>query len=198
MSELRMHRPDWNPWKFATIGMGLVFATALITGVVVANYSGSHGTPPAPFEQTAPDQAEATGQPLVPGQAMNAVPPLPPPAREVAPAAPPPPPPPARVARVQPSSADIDACNRYAGAAARGKTQETLTDALIGGALGAGLGAAGGAIAGGGGGAGKGAGIGALVGAAGGTVYGLNEGNQRDARAAQAYRSCMKRRGYSD
>ena len=194
MSELRMHHPDWNPWKFATIGMSLVFATALITGVVVANYSGSQRTG---FDQAAHDQPPAPGQPPpVPGQAVNAVPPAPPPAREVAPAAPPPHP--ARVARVQPSTADVDACNRYASTTAQGKTQETLTDALIGGALGAGLGAAGGAIAGGGSGAGKGAGIGALAGTVGGSIYGLNEANQRDARAAQAYRTCMKRRGYSD
>jgi type IV secretory pathway VirB10-like protein len=198
MSQLRLHYPDWNPWKFATIGMGLVLSTALITGVVVANYTGSQKTSSPILDQAAPDQPASTGQPPpVPGQAMNAVPPPPPPAREVAPAVPAPPPA-ERRAHVQPATADINACNRYASTATQGKTQETLTDALIGGALGAGLGAAGGAIAGGGSGAGKGAGIGALVGAAGGTIYGLNETNQRDARAAQAYRTCMKRRGYSD
>ena len=53
------------------------------------------------------------------------------------------------------------------------------------------------ALAGSGGGAGKGAGIGGLVGAAAGTVYGLSERN-RNASAAAAYRTCMKRRGYVD
>jgi type IV secretory pathway VirB10-like protein len=196
MSQVRLGRPDWNPWKFTTIGMGMVLATALVTGVVVANYVGTQRTAPAAFDQAAPDQpANTEPPPPVPGQAVNAVPP-PPQVRERAPAAPPPPP--VRRARVQPSTADIDACNRYASTATEGRATKTLTDALIGGALGAGLGAAGGAIAGGGSGAGKGAGIGALVGAAGGTVYGLNETNQRDGRAAQAYRACMKRRGYSD
>ncbi len=171
-----MLHAQFNPWKFATLGIGLVLATALITGVVVANYSAS-----PPLEQ--PAQPPVNRQPPpAPARVANAGPPAPP----------------IRQARAEPSSADIDACNRYASSTAEGKTKETLTDALIGGALGAGLGAAGGAIAGGGSGAGKGAGIGALVGAAGGTVYGLNESNQRDARAAQAYRACMKHRGYND
>lgn len=197
MSELRMHHPEFNSWKFATIGLSFVLAAILITGVVVAKYSGSQRTAPANLDQAAPDQPAATGQPpAVPGQAVNPLPAAPPPAREVAPAGPAAAPAPR--AHVQPSSADVDACNRYASAAPQGRTQETLTDALIGGAVGAGLGAAGGAIAGGGRGAGKGAGIGALVGTVGGTVYGLNETNQRDAHAAQAYRTCMKRRGYSD
>ena len=183
---------SWNPWKFATMGIVLVLATALITGVVVANYVGNSKTDP-----TAPDQG-ATEQPPVPGQAAAPVPPAPPPPAQAVGPAPPAVPPPARQARVEPSSADIKACNHYASAASRNKTQETLSDTLIGSALGAGLGAAGGAIAGGGGGAGKGAGIGALVGAAGGTLYGLNQANEHDARAAQAYRTCMKRRGYAD
>ena len=191
MSQARTHDQSWNPWKLTTIGMALVLATALITGVVVANYVGK--TNPAPPEQAVPDQMAALGQPPAPGQVTNVAPP--PPAREVAP---PGPPPAARHVRVEPSGADIDACNRYASSVSRSKPQETVTDALIGGALGAGLGAAGGAIAGGGSGAGKGAGIGALIGAAGGTLYGLNDSNRTDARAAQAYRTCMKRHGYSD
>ena len=186
MSDLE--HQNWNPWKFATMGIVLVFATALITGVVVANYVGNQKTNPTTTEQTSMEQ------PPIPGQAAPPVPPVPPtPAQAAAPAAPAAVPPPvARHAR--PSSADIGACNHYASTVSRNKTQDTLSDTLIGGALGAGLGAAGGAIAGGG--AGKGAGIGALVGAAGGTLYGLNQANQHDARAAQAYRTCMKRRGY--
>ena len=174
---------NWNPWKIATIGLLLVIGTALTTGVVVAYYAGSSKTEP---EQSAPAPEPAPPQPGMPAPPQAAVPP-PPPAE-----------PPMAYARSEPSRADIKACNRYAQNVAHQKTQETLTDGLLGGALGAGLGAAGGAIAGGGGGAGKGAGIGALVGAAGGTLYGLNQANQSDARVAQAYRACMKRRGYSD
>jgi hypothetical protein len=96
----------------------------------------------------------------------------------------------------RPSASDIDACNRYAMVVAGDKTTEVIKDALIGGAVGAGVGAAGGAIAGGGSGAGKGAGIGGLVGATAGTLYGLNEAKQSDARYAGAYRTCMKRRGF--
>jgi hypothetical protein len=33
----------WNPWKITAIGLGLVVATAFITGVVVANRSGNGG-----------------------------------------------------------------------------------------------------------------------------------------------------------
>jgi hypothetical protein len=189
MSQVPQSNSAWNPWKYATIGLGVVFATALITGVVVAHYVGQKGDA---AEQAVPGQ-QAAVEPQAPAEQPEA------PARQ---AAPPPPPaaqhePSQHVAR-RPSVADIDACNAYAASARQDKTKETITDALIGGALGAGLGAAGGAIAGGGGGAGKGAGIGSLVGATAGTLYGLNGGNRADARSAAAYRACMKRRGYSD
>jgi len=149
---------QWNPWKFTTIGMLAVLTTALLTGVVVANYVGAQKPHPIALRYSQP----------------------------AAPVA------------VRPSAADIDECNRYASTATHDKAREALTDALVGGALGAGLGAAGGAIADGGGGAGKGAGIGGLVGAAAGTLYGVNQVNQNDARAAAAYRACMRRRGYSN
>src|SRR5574341_1587289 len=71
----------------------------------------------------------------------------------------------------------------------RPNATDVLEKAVIGGAIGAGVGAAGGAIAGGGSGAGKGAGIGGLVGATAGTLYGLNEAKQNDARYAGAYRA---------
>src|SRR2546430_15142695 len=32
----------WNPWKVTALAMALVMATALITGLVVANWSGSN------------------------------------------------------------------------------------------------------------------------------------------------------------
>ena len=31
----------WNPWKVTALAMALVMATALVTGLVVANWSGS-------------------------------------------------------------------------------------------------------------------------------------------------------------
>lgn len=51
-------------------------------------------------------------------------------------------------------------------------------------------------LAGGGRGAGKGAAIGGLVGAGGGTLYGLNENKQHDARYRDAYGACMRSHGY--
>jgi len=36
-----------------------------------------------------------------------------------------------------------------------------------------------------------------IGGATAGTLYGLNETNKQDARAVEAYRSCMRERGYS-
>ncbi|MGH7263029.1 MAG: hypothetical protein ACREH7_03805 [Candidatus Rokuibacteriota bacterium] len=67
-----------------------------------------------------------------------------------------------------PTAADIEICN------ARAKTQvgsaptELLKDAVIGGA----------------------------VGATAGTLYGLNEANKSDVRYQEAYRQCMRGRGY--
>jgi hypothetical protein len=90
----------------------------------------------------------------------------------------------------------VEICNDRARAAKSDRTAEVLKDVLIGGAVGAGVGAAGGAVADGGKGAGKGAGIGALVGVAGGTLYGLNQENQRTAAARAAYQECMARKGY--
>jgi hypothetical protein len=193
MSSSSTPETSWNPWKWITIGMATVFATALITGVVVAHYVSS-SSPPPPGAQLAgvpPGAAEPqAAQPQAP-QAVQ--PPAAPPARAEADNGSAP----RHHVRARPSSADIEECNRYA-SASHDATGETVKDALLGAAAGAGLGAAGGAIAGGGSGAGKGAGIGGLVGAAAGTVYGLNESNKRDARASAAYRTCMRRRGYTD
>jgi hypothetical protein len=190
MSQEPLSNQAWNPWKFATIGLGVVFATALITGVVVAHYVGQKGDP---GDQAVPGQQAAVEPQAAPEQPGGAAPapaqPVAPPAAQHEPG---------QHAARRPSAADIDACNAYASSARQDKTKETITDALIGGALGAGLGAAGGAIAGGGGGAGKGAGIGSLVGVTAGTLYGLNGNNRADARSSAAYRACMKRRGYYD
>jgi hypothetical protein len=66
--------------------------------------------------------------------------------------------------------------------------------ALVGGSGGAAAGALFGAAAGG---AAVGAAIGGIVGATAGTLYGLNEANTGDARAVEAYRACMRKRGYA-
>ena len=178
----------WNPWKMTAIGMALVIVTAVITGLVVASWNSG--------DKSQGSQASQVSAPAVPAPAPAVSAPAPAPA-PVRPAAAP------RTASNQappaptPTAADVDACNSYAKAQVGDKTVETVKDALIGAAAGAGLGAAGGAIAGGGKGAGKGAGIGGVVGAAAGTLYGLNEGKSHDARYVQAYRGCMKGRGYT-
>jgi hypothetical protein len=187
----------WNPWKLATIGILVVFATALATGVVVANYMSATDVQTPDTQRLASTNAPVTADTLpsaVPPAAAPQAPALRAPAVQAtagqAPALP------HRRVGARPSAADIEDCNRYA-AATHDRVGDTLKDALFGGAAGAGLGAAGGAIAGGGGGAGKGAGIGALVGVTAGTLVGLNDANKRNNRAAAAYRACMRRRGYS-
>src|SRR2546425_13136571 len=60
---------SWNPWKVTSIGMSLVMATALVTGLVVANWSGSSrdseqrvavpaGTRPAQSARTKPSATQ--------------------------------------------------------------------------------------------------------------------------------------------
>ncbi len=149
-----MTEQTWNPWKMISIGMVLVIATALVTGLVVAGWNGAEKA------QTASSSSS-------------------------------------RHAAAAPTAAAVDACNQYAKNAAGDKTLEVVKDAVIGGAVGAGVGAAGGAIAGGGKNAGKGAGVGGLVGVTAGTLYGLNEAKSNDARYVEAYRACMRGRGYT-
>jgi len=174
---------DWNPWKMTAIGMVLVIVTAVITGLVVASWNSGDKS-----------QGSQASQVSAPAPAVSAPAPAPAPVRPAAaPRVAANPAPPAKT----PTAADVDACNSYAKAQVGDKTVETVKDALIGAAAGAGLGAAGGAIAGGGKGAGKGAGIGGVVGAAAGTLYGLNEGKSHDTRYVEAYRGCMKGRGYT-
>ncbi len=38
---------NWNPWKMTAIGMALVIVTALVTGLVVANWTGKEPARPA-------------------------------------------------------------------------------------------------------------------------------------------------------
>ena len=41
-----MSNERWNPWKVTAIGMAVVFATALITGLVIANWAGNQKEKP--------------------------------------------------------------------------------------------------------------------------------------------------------
>jgi hypothetical protein len=168
------------------IGMGLVVATALIAGVVVAHWSGR-------------DVEKAAGPPTASRPATTH--PASTTARvAAAPVGTPQPVAPAPVAQAQPaalpSQTTIAACNQYA-ASTRDKTIEVVKDGAIGAAVGAVVGAASGAIVGGGSGAGKGAAIGGILGVGGGALYGVNENRKNDAHYREAYASCMRSRGYA-
>src|SRR5438132_6247224 len=78
---------SWNPWKLTTIGLLLVIATALITGLVVANRTGSSDSDKSAKTEPAPAPVAAV-QPA----------PAPPPVAAAAPQ-PPAPPRPAAAAR---------------------------------------------------------------------------------------------------
>ena len=41
----RTVKSDWNPWKMTTIGLALVIATALVTGLVVASWNSTNSKP---------------------------------------------------------------------------------------------------------------------------------------------------------
>lgn len=53
-----MAKNSWNPWKMTAIGMALVIVTALITGLVVANWNGTGKTTPARRAAVAPSAAD--------------------------------------------------------------------------------------------------------------------------------------------
>jgi hypothetical protein len=165
-----MMSTEWNPWKTTAIGLGLVVAIALITGIVVANWSGADKTQMIETTKTTPKVHAAA--PTTPS-AVVAPPEL-------------------------PSQATINSCNQQAAQAApQGKTTELLKDGAIGAVVGAAVGAAGGAIVDGGSGAGKGAVIGGVLGAGGGALYGVNENRKTDERYRAAYASCLRSRGYT-
>jgi uncharacterized protein YcfJ len=167
----------WNPWKLTTIVLALLMATAVVTGLVVANWSGSSSSSreeklAAPSTRTSASTKTTARSP----QAAQA---------PLAPAV--------------PTQEVIAACNRYAASQVgeQDKTKEVVKDAAIGAVVGAAVGAAGGAVADGGKGAGKGAAIGGILGAGGGTLYGLNENKKHDENYRAAYGSCMRSRGYT-
>ena len=164
---------QWNPWKLTALGMALTIVTALVTGLVVAQWSGR----PGDRNIAAPEPSKTVPAPV---------------RRSVAGA-------PAPSVAAAPTQATIDACHQYAAAQVgqRDKTVEVVKDGAIGAVAGAGIGAAGGAIAGGGRGAGTGAAIGGLVGAAGGSLYGLNDHQKHDQQYREAYAACMRSRGHT-
>ena len=160
-----------NPWKLTAIGMVLVAATALVTGIVVANRSKSEERPPvAQAIQPSPKETRTA-------TSASVVTPAP---------------------RV-PTASVVKACNDHAAVATgpRDKTTEVVKDGAIGALLGAAVGAAGGAIADGGKGAGKGAAIGGVVGAGAGALYGVNDNRKHDTAYREAYAGCLRSRGYS-
>ena len=160
-----------NPWKATAIAMALVIATALVTGVVIANWTGRGELERTGAPTTEPLKTAAVRMAVAPQSSSLAT----------------------------PSRSTVEACNRQATAQASApdRTTEVVKDAAIGAVIGAAVGAAGGAIVDGGKGAGKGAAIGGLVGAGGGTLYGLNESRQHDEQYRNAYARCMRSRGYS-
>src|SRR5262249_38010817 len=156
----------WNPWKVTALAMALVMATALVTGLVVANWSDTGREvaqpTPSPTNTRWVQQPKAASVKPAASQTQAAVP---------APATP-----------AMPTQEVVDACNRYAAAqiGETDKTKEVVTDAAIGAVVGAAVGAAGGAIAGGGKGAGKGAALGGGGGGGGGAPYGGHEDKKKD------------------
>ena len=199
-----------NYWKFATIGILLVGATAAATLLIVGHDSknGQNDTPASQASAQSGTASPADNQPV---SSTGAAPEDRPAGQRSASrtskqhsAAVPPPPPspyppqgaayPASPAYPPPSV--MEACNKYANDKVNSKTEEVLKNAALGAAIGAAVGAAGGAIAGGGSGAGKGAAIGGATRAAGGTLYGLNENKSHDAQYQAAYASCMRSKGY--
>ncbi len=191
---------DWNPWKLTSIGLGLVVATALVTGLVVANWS-RDSAPPTETAATTPAVPPPPAAPAVTAHARHVAA-----ARvEEAPApraadvtTPTTPSVSTTTAPAQPTQAAVDACNQYASThvSQTNKTTEVVKDGAVGALVGAAVGAATGAIAGGGKGAGKGAAIGGLVGAGGGSLYGVNKNRQNEQSYRDAYASCMRSRGY--
>jgi hypothetical protein len=165
----RRMNESWNPWKLTAIGMGLVGVTALVTGLVVANWSGSER------DVKAVDAKATTTESAPPASARAAAPTSPPHRAAVASHAP--------GAPVVPPQAAVNACNQYAQESTREKTIEVVKDAAIGAVVGKG--------------AGKGAAIGGVLGAGGGTLYGLNENKKHDEQYRVAYGQCMRSRGYT-
>lgn len=146
-----------NPWKVATIGLGIAGVTALGTGLTTAWM----------LRPTAPAETPAAVAPAAMHSSVRYASPVPPAMPRAAT--------PARVApRVTPVASRIASSTAVPADCATGgdRALRIAKPGALGALLGAGLGAAGGAIADGGKAAGKGALIGGIAGAALGTGYG--------------------------
>ena len=179
-------------WKMTAIGLVIAAVVAVVTGIVVANRTGTNETKVA-----APSASPSTTVNPQVVQAPTTPPPVAQPTTPVPSTS-------APVSRsgVPPQSV-VAECNRVA--ANQGGPEKTRNDKIVNaakdagiGALGgAAVGALGGAVAGGGKGAGKGALIGGGVGAGAGTLYGLYDNKKNDERYRSAYGDCMKAKGYT-
>jgi hypothetical protein len=175
-----------NFWKMTSIGLVIAASVAVVTGIVVANRTGTETkvvtpsaspslTPPSASVAQAPTTPAPTPAPSTAAPASKGVPP----------------------------QSVIAECNRVAGDMSgpertrNEKVVNAAKDAGIGGLGGAAVGALGGGIAGGGKGAGKGALIGGGVGLGAGTLYGIYDNKKHDERYRSAYIGCMKSKGYT-
>ncbi|HEY3100926.1 MAG TPA: hypothetical protein VGL14_18560 [Methylomirabilota bacterium] len=174
-----------NIWKMTSIGLVIAAIVAVVTGIVVANRTGTE------TKVVAPSASPAT---TAPSASVAQAP------TTSAPGAQPTPAPPSK--GVPPQSV-IAECNRVAGDMSgpertrNEKIVNAAKDAGIGALGGAAVGALGGGIASGGKGAGKGALIGGGVGAGAGTLYGIYDNKKHDERYRSAYIGCMKSKGYT-
>jgi hypothetical protein len=186
-----MAEDNTNIWKLTSIGLVIAAIVAVVTGIVVANRTGTETkvvAPSASPSMTAPSGSVAQA-PATPAPAAQPAPPAPPAA--------------APSSKGVPPQSVIAECNRVAGTMSgpertrNEKIVNAAKDAGIGALGGAAVGALGGGIAGGGKGAGKGALIGGGVGAGAGTIYGIYDNKKHDERYRSAYIGCMKSKGYT-
>src|SRR5437899_402398 len=61
---------NWNPWKVAAIAMALFMGTALVTGLVVANWVGIETKPPVTTRPASPPARRQAQMPAFPTQAV--------------------------------------------------------------------------------------------------------------------------------
>jgi len=132
-----------NQWKLATIGLLIVGATVLITSLVIGR--DAKVVPPDEMVQAQEtDTQVAQKEPVSKPKAAVKIAAVPTPPKPVY-AAPTPPQPVYRAQQpTHPSQSIVQACNKYASEQVNSKTQEVVTDALLGAAIGAAVGAAGG------------------------------------------------------
>jgi len=173
-----------NIWKMTSIGLVIAAIVAVVTGIVVANRTGTQTKVVAPSTSPVmtPPSASVAQAPTTSAPAPSTA---------------------APASKGVPPQSVIAECNRVAddmSGPERTRNEKVVNaakDAGIGALGGAAVGALGGGIAGGGKGAGKGALIGGGVGAGAGTLYGIYDNKKHDERYRSAYIGCMKSKGYT-